>query len=77
MVNQLAHLHHVLTAPIGGAWNELQTTAENNLSQVCAMTNHLTLFDVSVRLPTQIPVTGDGQWSWWIIELALLSEELG
>jgi LysM repeat protein len=39
----------IQTAPIGGAWSALATTVDA-INRVCANADHLTLFDISVRV---------------------------
>ncbi len=60
----------IQTADIGGAWATMTTTVNTTTRQACGTTNHLTLFDLSARVPTSLPVTG-GDLTPWIAALLL------
>jgi hypothetical protein len=65
----------VLTAPVNGAWSELTTTIDSTLSQACANTDHLTLFELAARVPTTVPNTGANEAARaddWLLLGALL-----
>jgi CSLREA domain-containing protein/LPXTG-motif cell wall-anchored protein len=61
----------VLTSQIGGTYSALPTTVDTTTRRVCGITDHLTLFEISVRTPTQIPSTGDVNTPWWLLAAAL------
>ncbi len=60
----------IQTADIGGAWATMTTTVNTTTRQVCATTDHLTLFELAARAPTSLPVTG-GDLTPWIAALLL------
>lgn len=57
----------VVTAQIGGTWSQLTTTVNTTTKQVCATTDHLSLFDVAARVPTSAPTTGESNRFGWLI----------
>lgn len=76
----------IVTANIGGTWQEVVTKIEGN--QVCGTTDRLTLFEFASRastasspitttataiaLPTIIPSTGDMATPWWVFGIVAL-----
>jgi LPXTG-motif cell wall-anchored protein len=53
-------------------WEELMTTPDLANKRVCANVSHFSLFEMSTRIPTRIPATGDVSSPMWLVAAALL-----